>query len=140
MQLQYNVRNTHRAIGTRLAAMITRKYGMAGLQPDHVTVRLRGSAGQSLGAFAVQRLKLEVFGDANDYVGKGLSGGTIVVRPTHLEPAGARAQHDHRQHRPLRRDGRQAVRRGPGGRALRRAQLRRRRRGRGLSARTAANT
>ena len=44
-------------------------------------MRLRGSAGQSLGAFAVQGLKLEVFGDANDYVGKGLSGGTIVVRP-----------------------------------------------------------
>ena len=82
MQLQYSVRNTHRAVGTRLAAMITRKYGMAGLQPDTVTVRLRGTAGQSLGAFAVRGMKLEVFGDANDYVGKGLSGGTIVVRPT----------------------------------------------------------
>ncbi len=54
---------------------------MTGLQPGHLTVRLRGSAGQSLGAFAVQGLKLEVFGDANDYVGKGLSGATIVVRP-----------------------------------------------------------
>ena len=51
------------------------------LPPGHITVRLRGSTGQSLGAFAVQGLKLEVFGDANDYVGKGLSGGTIVVRP-----------------------------------------------------------
>ena len=69
--------------------MITRKFGMAGLQPDHLTVRLRGSAGQSLGAFAVQGLKLEVFGDANDYVGKGLSGGTIVVRPAVVQPAGA---------------------------------------------------
>jgi glutamate synthase (NADPH/NADH) large chain len=82
MQLQYSVRNTHRAVGTRLSAMITRKYGMAELQPDTVTVRLRGTAGQSLGAFAVRGLKLEVFGDANDYVGKGLSGGTIVVKPT----------------------------------------------------------
>ena len=54
---------------------------MTGLQPNHITLRLRGSAGQSLGAFAVQGLKIEVFGDANDYVGKGLSGGTIVVRP-----------------------------------------------------------
>ena len=80
MQLAYNIRNTHRAIGTKLSAMITRRYGMASLQPGHITVRLRGSAGQSLGAFAVQGLKLEVFGDANDYVGKGLSGGTIVVR------------------------------------------------------------
>jgi glutamate synthase (NADPH/NADH) large chain len=51
------------------------------LQPGHLTVRLRGTAGQSLGAFAVRGLKLEVFGDANDYVGKGLSGASIVVRP-----------------------------------------------------------
>ncbi len=65
---------------------ITRKFGMTGLQPGHITVRLRGSAGQSLGAFAVQGLKLEVFGDANDYVGKGLSGGTIVVRPPTVAP------------------------------------------------------
>jgi glutamate synthase (NADPH/NADH) large chain len=86
MQLAYNVRNTHRAIGTRLSSMITRKFGMTGLKPGHVTVRLRGSCGQSLGAFAVQGLKLEVFGDANDYVGKGLSGGTIVVRPTTASP------------------------------------------------------
>jgi glutamate synthase (NADPH/NADH) large chain len=81
MQLQYNIRNTHRAIGTKLSSRITRQFGMSTLQPGHVTVRLRGSAGQSLGAFAVQGLKLEVLGDANDYVGKGLSGATIVVRP-----------------------------------------------------------
>jgi len=81
MQLQYSIRNTHRAIGTKISSKITRRFGMTGLQPGHLTVRLRGSAGQSLGAFAVQGLKLEVFGDANDYVGKGLSGATIVVRP-----------------------------------------------------------
>jgi glutamate synthase (NADPH/NADH) large chain len=81
MQLQYNIRNTHRAIGTKFSSRITRRFGMTGLQPGHLTVRLRGSAGQSLGAFAVQGMKLEVFGDANDYVGKGLSGATIVVRP-----------------------------------------------------------
>ena len=81
MQLQYNIRNTHRAIGTKLSSKIVRKYGMFGLQPGHLTVRLRGSAGQSLGAFAVQGVKLEVLGDANDYVGKGLSGASIVVRP-----------------------------------------------------------
>jgi glutamate synthase (NADPH/NADH) large chain len=86
MQLAYNVRNTQRAIGARLSSMITRRFGMDGLKPGHITVRLRGSAGQSLGAFAVQGLKLEVFGDANDYVGKGLSGGTIVVRPTVSSP------------------------------------------------------
>ena len=80
MQLTYTVRNTHRAVGTRFSAEITAKYGMSTLNEDHVHVRLRGSAGQSLGAFLCQGITLEVFGDANDYVGKGLSGGTIVVR------------------------------------------------------------
>jgi glutamate synthase (NADPH/NADH) large chain len=56
------------------------------LQPDHLTVKLKGSAGQSLGAFAAPGLKLEVSGDANDYVGKGLSGGTVVVRPPQVSP------------------------------------------------------
>jgi len=86
MQLTYSVRNVQRAIGTRTSSHIVKKYGLKGLQPNHLTVRLRGSAGQSLGAFAVQGLKLEVFGDANDYVGKGLSGGTIVVRPAPNSP------------------------------------------------------
>jgi glutamate synthase (NADPH/NADH) large chain len=81
MQLQYNIRNTHRAIGTKISSKIVRKFGMTGLQRGHLTVRLRGTAGQSLGAFAVRGLKLEVLGDANDYVGKGLSGAAIVVRP-----------------------------------------------------------
>ena len=80
MQLQYSIRNTHRAIGTKISSKIVRQFGMEGLQPNHLTVRLRGSAGQSLGAFGVQGLRLEVMGDANDYVGKGLSGATIVVR------------------------------------------------------------
>ena len=81
MQLAYNIRNTHRAIGTKVSSKIVRQFGMTGLQPGHLTVRLRGSAGQSLGAFGVRGLKLEVFGDANDYVGKGLSGASIIVRP-----------------------------------------------------------
>lgn len=82
MQLYYNVENTQRAIGTRISSMIVRQFGMNTLTAGHLTVRLRGSAGQSLGAFAVQGLKLEVLGDANDYVGKGLSGATITVRPS----------------------------------------------------------
>ena len=86
MQLTYTVRNTHRAVGTRLSAEITRRYGMTGLSHGHVHVRLRGSAGQSLGAFLCQGITLEVFGDANDYVGKGLSGGRIIVRPTVSSP------------------------------------------------------
>ncbi len=86
MQLAYNIQNTHRAIGTRLSSHVVRKFGMTGLKPGHINVRLTGSAGQSLGAFAVQGIKLEVFGDANDYVGKGLSGGMVVVRPAPSSP------------------------------------------------------
>nr|WP_312487668.1 glutamate synthase large subunit [Sphingomonas sp.] len=86
MQLTYSVRNTHRAVGTRLSSEITRKFGMSKLADGHVTVRLRGSAGQSLGAFLCKGVTLEVFGDANDYVGKGLSGGTIIVRPAVSSP------------------------------------------------------
>ena len=87
MQLSYAVRNTHRTVGTRASSHIVKKFGMNNaLQPDHLTVKLAGSAGQSLGAFAVRGLKLEVFGDANDYVGKGLSGGLIVVRPRMSSP------------------------------------------------------
>jgi glutamate synthase (NADPH/NADH) large chain len=82
MQLAYSVRNTMRSIGARISSRIVRKWGMTGLPPEHLTLRLRGSCGQSLGAFAVQGLKIHVSGDANDYVGKGLSGATIVIRPT----------------------------------------------------------
>lgn len=81
MQLTYSVRNTHRAVGTRLSSEITRTFGMSKLSDGHVHVRLRGSAGQSLGAFLCKGVTIEVFGDANDYVGKGLSGGIIAVRP-----------------------------------------------------------
>ncbi len=87
MQLSYAVRNTLRTVGTRTSSMIVQTFGMKNkLQPDHLTVRLTGSAGQSLGAFAAPGLKIEVSGDANDYVGKGLSGGTIVVRPPMSSP------------------------------------------------------
>ena len=82
MQLSYNIENTQRAIGTRLSSHLVRRFGMTGLPEGQVNVRLRGPAGQSLGAFAVQGLRLDVIGDANDYVGKGLSGGTITVRPS----------------------------------------------------------
>jgi glutamate synthase (NADPH/NADH) large chain len=87
MQLDYTVENTQRTVGARVSSHIVRRFGMEnGLQEGHLTVRLEGSAGQSLGAFAAPGLKLEVFGDANDYVGKGLSGGTIVVRPPLASP------------------------------------------------------
>ncbi|MDD9717148.1 glutamate synthase large subunit [Dinoroseobacter sp. PD6] len=82
MQLSYAVQNTLRTIGTRTSSHIVTNFGMRNaLQPDHLTVKLEGSAGQSLGAFGAPGLKLEVSGDANDYVGKGLSGATVVVKP-----------------------------------------------------------
>ena len=62
--------------------MITRQFGMEGLPPKSITLRLTGTAGQSLGAFIVPPIRIEVFGAANDYVGKGLSGGTIIIRPS----------------------------------------------------------
>ena len=88
MQLYYAVQNTHRTVGTRTSSELVSRFGMRnnGLQPDHLTVKLQGSAGQSLGAFAAPGLRLEVSGDANDYVGKGLSGGTIIVRPPQVSP------------------------------------------------------
>jgi len=86
MQLTYTVRNTHRAVGTRLSSEVTNTFGMSALNDGHVHVRLRGSAGQSLGAFLCKGITLEVFGDSNDYVGKGLSGGIIVVRPMVSSP------------------------------------------------------
>ena len=86
MALQYGVRNVQRAIGARCSSAIVRKFGMSALPEGRLNILLEGSAGQSLGAFAVQGLTLSVRGDANDYVGKGLSGATIEVFP----PAGAK--------------------------------------------------
>jgi len=81
VEMAFDVRNTQRSIGTRLSSAIVRKWGLTGLAPDSLTIRLTGSCGQSLGAFGVQGLRIEVEGDANDYVGKGLSGATIVLQP-----------------------------------------------------------
>jgi glutamate synthase (NADPH/NADH) large chain len=81
VSIESAVRNVNRTVGTMLGAEITRKFGGAGLPADTVLVTLRGSAGQSLGAFIPSGLTLKLFGDSNDYVGKGLSGGRIIVRP-----------------------------------------------------------
>ncbi|WP_372592694.1 glutamate synthase large subunit [Actinotalea sp.] len=75
------VRNVNRTVGTMLGHEVTRRYGGEGLPDDTIEVTLTGSAGQSLGAFLPRGITLRLFGDANDYVGKGLSGGRVVVRP-----------------------------------------------------------
>jgi glutamate synthase domain-containing protein 2/glutamate synthase domain-containing protein 1/glutamate synthase domain-containing protein 3 len=75
------IRNVHRAVGTMLGYEVTRRWGGAGLPDGTITVRFTGSAGQSFGAFVPRGITLALEGDANDYVGKGLSGGRIVVAP-----------------------------------------------------------
>lgn len=86
IQLAYTVKNTMRTIGARLSSELVRHHADKLLHDDHITLRLRGSAGQSLGAFATKGIRIELLGDANDYVGKGLSGATIIVRPRPSSP------------------------------------------------------
>ena len=80
-QLTYTVQNTHRAVGTRTSSAIYKHFDAEGLPAGQLSVRLRGSAGQSLGAFGMKGLRLMIDGDCNDYVGKGLSGAEIWVAP-----------------------------------------------------------
>ena len=79
--INLTVRNTERAVGTMLGHELTKKHGAEGLPDGTIDVTLRGAAGQSFGAFMPRGISLRLVGDANDYVGKGLSGGHIVVRP-----------------------------------------------------------
>jgi glutamate synthase (NADPH) large chain len=79
---EYNTENTYRSVGTRLSHYIYKKFGDGQLKEDTVNIKLKGSAGQSLGAFLAKGIRLIVEGDCNDYVGKGLSGGSIVVYPS----------------------------------------------------------
>ncbi|MCW4384370.1 glutamate synthase large subunit [Salinibacterium sp. SYSU T00001] len=79
--IELPIRNTERAVGTMLGNRVTRAYGEQGLPPNTIDVRLRGSAGQSLGAFLPSGITIRLEGDSNDYVGKGLSGGSVVLRP-----------------------------------------------------------
>ena len=77
----FKIKNTHRAVGTRISHYLYKKYGDNKLNKDFLTLNFKGSAGQSFGAFGIKGLKLNLEGDANDYVGKGLSGGSIIVKP-----------------------------------------------------------
>ena len=77
----YEIQNHHLAVGARVAGAIAMKYGDGGLPTGHLQLRFRGSAGQSFGAFAMRDMHLDLEGEANDYVGKSLSGGEISIRP-----------------------------------------------------------
>jgi glutamate synthase (NADPH/NADH) large chain len=79
---EYDIENTHRSVGTRLSHHLYKAFGNNKLNIDSISIKLNGSAGQSLGAFLIKGLKIIVEGDSNDYVGKGLSGGTIIIRPS----------------------------------------------------------
>ncbi len=81
VRLELPVRNVNRTVGTLLGSEVTRRYGAQGLPDDTIHITLTGSAGQSLGAFLPPGITIDLVGDANDYVGKGLSGGKIVVKP-----------------------------------------------------------
>ena len=81
IQLAYAARSTMRTIGSRLSSLVVEKFPSGAPYEDMITIRLRGTAGQSLGAFLARGIRIELLGDANDYVGKGLSGGTVIVRP-----------------------------------------------------------
>ncbi|MBT8197617.1 MAG: glutamate synthase subunit alpha, partial [Acidimicrobiia bacterium] len=82
IELSYPVQNTDRAVGTRLSGEIAAQHGDTGLPPDTVRVWLSGTAGQSLGAFLAPGISLRLTGTANDYVGKGMGGGVIAIRPS----------------------------------------------------------
>ena len=81
VRIDLPVRNVNRTVGTMLGHEVTKRFGGAGLPDGTIDLTLTGSAGQSLGAFLPAGITIRLFGDANDYVGKGLSGGRIVVRP-----------------------------------------------------------
>jgi len=85
----WRIANGDRAVGARVAAAIARRYGDAGLPDGTVTLRFAGTAGQSFGAWCVQGMRLVLDGEANDYVGKGMTGGEIVIRPPQVLLAAA---------------------------------------------------
>jgi glutamate synthase (NADPH) large chain len=81
VRIELPIRNTDRTTGAMLSGAIAKRYGHDGLPPDTIVAKFKGTAGQSFGAFLARGVSFELDGDANDYVGKGLSGGRIVVRP-----------------------------------------------------------
>jgi glutamate synthase domain-containing protein 3 len=81
VEFKLPIRNVHRTVGTMLSGEIARRYGSEGLPDDTIRFRFTGSAGQSFGAFLAKGVTLELEGDANDYTGKGLSGGRLIIYP-----------------------------------------------------------
>ena len=124
VELVYHIDNTHRDIGTRLSGLIGYTFGDRGLPHGTIDITLHGSAGQSLGAFLACGVRLRLFGEANDYVGKGMNGGEIIVAAAGRLQGGVGRKRSHWQHRDVWRDGRTIVRGRHGRRTVLRAQLR----------------
>ncbi|MBN1174440.1 MAG: glutamate synthase subunit alpha, partial [Micromonosporaceae bacterium] len=89
---EFTVRNEHRSVGAMLGGEVVRRCGGDGLPPGTIDLTLRGTAGQSFGAFVPRGVTLRLLGDANDYIGKGLSGGRLVLRPDERAPFVAAAE------------------------------------------------
>jgi len=83
VEFKLPIRNVHRTVGAMLSGEVARRYGSQGLPDDTIRIHFTGSAGQSFGAFLANGVTLTLEGDANDYVGKGLSGGRLIIRPPH---------------------------------------------------------
>ena len=124
VRLRATIRNTDRTAGAMLSGEVARRYDHEGLPDDTIHVSLKGTAGQSFGAWLARGVTFELEGEANDYVGKGLSGGRIVIRPP-ADSGIVPEEFDHRrQHRALRRDRGRVLFPRRRRRALRRAQFR----------------
>lgn len=92
MRLAHKINNTQRTVGARLSGQLALRYSDEGLPADKVRITFTGSAGQSFGAFGINGLSLILIGEAQDYVGKGMSGGEIIVRPSEEQRAMCRTR------------------------------------------------
>ncbi len=103
VRIERKIKNVDRTVGAMLSGAVARRHGHAGLPKTPILMRFEGTAGQSLGAFLSRGVSIELTGDGNDYVGKGLSGGPRRGAPAQADAPRADGEHHHRQHRALRR-------------------------------------
>ena len=80
IRIEREINNIHRSFGARISGEIAQFYGDAGLKPDTIKINLKGIAGQALGAFLIEGVSIHLDGVANDYIGKGMSGGKIIIK------------------------------------------------------------
>ena len=98
ISLEYTIANTDRSVGAMLAGAVAKKYGQAGLPEQTIHIKFKGSAGQSFGAFLTHGISFKLEGEANDYLGKGLSGGRIAVLPPRAQQFRCGKEYHRRKH------------------------------------------